>query len=145
MLLGCYILIRSSLYAQNNFDSISIRKTALDYMEGWYSGDVIRMSSALHPDLAKRTIRLTDTINRKQYLASVSANTMIMQTEAGFGKKMKGVNKEINFLLLDRKDDLAMVRIITDDFIDYLQLGKLNGEWKIINVLWTNNKTQQLK
>jgi len=30
-------------------DETAIRKTALNYIEGWYSGDAARMESALHP------------------------------------------------------------------------------------------------
>ena len=28
--------------------------TALDYFEGWFDGDAVRMERALHPELAKR-------------------------------------------------------------------------------------------
>jgi len=37
-------------------DNASIKKTALDYIEGWYAGDAARMERALHPELAKRMI-----------------------------------------------------------------------------------------
>jgi hypothetical protein len=35
-------------------DREEIRKTALDYVEGWYSGDAARIGGALHPQLVKR-------------------------------------------------------------------------------------------
>ena len=35
-------------------DSAGITRTALDYIEGWYTGDATRMERALHPELAKR-------------------------------------------------------------------------------------------
>lgn len=37
-------------------DEGAIRQTALDYIEGWYKGDAIRMERALHPELAKRMV-----------------------------------------------------------------------------------------
>ena len=37
-------------------DNSAITKTALDYIEGWYTGDAARMERALHPELAKRMI-----------------------------------------------------------------------------------------
>lgn len=37
-------------------ESKAIRKTALDYIEGWYEGDTVRMDRSLHPDLVKRVI-----------------------------------------------------------------------------------------
>ncbi|TFG51354.1 MAG: hypothetical protein E4H37_07995, partial [Gemmatimonadales bacterium] len=30
----------------------------------------------------------------------------------------------------------ASVRVDADSWIDYLQIGKVDGEWKILNVLW---------
>jgi len=44
-------------------------KTALDYTEGWYAGDVARMERALPPELAKRMYRKTSEVlgnNRRQ-------------------------------------------------------------------------------
>jgi len=32
--------------------------------------------------------------------------------------------------------NIACVKNDAFDLIDYLQLGKCNGEWRIINVLW---------
>ena len=40
--------------AQTAADSAAIRATALDYAEGWYTGDAARMGRSLHPRLAKR-------------------------------------------------------------------------------------------
>ena len=37
-------------------DSAAIRAAALDYIEGWYTGDGARMRRALHPQLAKRAL-----------------------------------------------------------------------------------------
>src|SRR4051812_14973787 len=37
-------------------DSAAIKATALDYIEGWYTGDAERMERALHPELAKRIV-----------------------------------------------------------------------------------------
>lgn len=37
-------------------DLAAITRAAMDYAEGWYTGDPDRMRRALHPDLIKRTI-----------------------------------------------------------------------------------------
>ncbi|HEY7728879.1 MAG TPA: nuclear transport factor 2 family protein, partial [Candidatus Eisenbacteria bacterium] len=46
--------------AQTAADSAAIRATALDYIEGWYTGDAARMERALHPGLAKRIVQRND-------------------------------------------------------------------------------------
>jgi len=38
--------------------------------------------------------------------------------------------------LLDRYNNTAVVNTAASDWIDYLEIGKFNGDWKIINVLW---------
>ena len=30
----------------------------------------------------------------------------------------------------------AVVRVDASEWVDYLQLGRWNGQWKIVNVLW---------
>jgi len=59
---------RASIGAcQTAADSTAIRQTALDYIQGWYTGDGARMERALHPELAKRIVR-SDSLGR--YLAA---------------------------------------------------------------------------
>ena len=45
------LLAAAPLAAQSAADSSAIRATALDYIDGWWSGDQDRMAAALHPEL----------------------------------------------------------------------------------------------
>jgi hypothetical protein len=47
--------------------------------------------------------------------------------------------RKIETTVLDYDDEIAMVELLSAMFFDYLQLAKIDGEWKIINVLWTMN------
>jgi hypothetical protein len=38
--------------------------------------------------------------------------------------------------ILDVHGDMASVKTVCPDFIDYVQMAKWEGQWKIINVLW---------
>jgi len=40
-------------------ESDAIKKTAFDYIEGWYAGDAARMERALHSELANEWCRRT--------------------------------------------------------------------------------------
>jgi len=51
--------------------------------------------------------------------------------------------KEIKFL--DVPDRTASVKLIADEWIDYIHVVKLNGAWKIINVLWQYNDSERYK
>ena len=115
-------------------DEAAIKKPAMNYIEGYYEGDGARMESALHPDLVKRLISTGQ--NGQNGLETMSAMTLVQRTRAGGGKKIPKERQQKDITILDRYNNVAVVRIVASDWIDYLQEGKWNGEWKIINVLW---------
>jgi len=112
----------------------AIRKTALDYIEGWYTGDAARMERALHPELAKRIVNTNP--NGQSRLDSMGAMTLVQFTRAGGGKRTPEDKQQKDVTILDRYENMAQVKVIAADWVDYLQVAKFNGQWKIINVLW---------
>jgi len=116
-------------------DDEAIRKAALDYIEGWYSGDAARMERALHPELAKRMISTDPKTGRSQF-NHMGAMTLVQRTREGIGKKIAQDRQLKEITILDRYNNAAVVKIVASDWIDYLEMGKFNGDWKIINVLW---------
>jgi hypothetical protein len=120
--------------AQTAADSAAIRATALDYIEGWYEGNADRMARALHPDLAKRIVR-SDEQGRSR-LEQMSAMGLVMSTKAGGGKNTPVARQQKDVTILDTYRNAAVVKIVASDWIDYLQVAKANGSWRIINVLW---------
>jgi hypothetical protein len=116
-------------------ESDLIKKTALDYIEGWYAGDAVRMERALHPELAKRMISTDPKTGRSQF-NHMGAMTLVQRTREGIGKKIPQDRQLREVTILDRYNNAAVVKIVASDWIDYLQVAKFNGDWKIINVLW---------
>ena len=53
---------------------------------------------------------------------------------------VKEEDRNIKITVFDVMKDIAVVEVISSQYVDYLQLGKVNGQWKIINVLWQMNK-----
>jgi Putative lumazine-binding len=83
-----------SLQTQTAADSAAIKKTALDYVEGWYEGNPERMERALHPELAKRIVR-TDQSGRSR-LEQMSAMTLVQGVKRGAAKiRPSSSNKRI--------------------------------------------------
>lgn len=120
------------LSAQAPADSAAIKATALDYIDGYYTGDAARMERALHPDLAKRIVN-TDQ-NGRSRLGQMSAMTLVQGTRAGGGKDE--TNKREDVKILDIFQNTASVRIDAGTWVDYLHVAKWNGRWVIVNVLW---------
>ena len=113
-------------------DLAAIRQTASDYIDGWYTGDAERMERSLYDQLSKRWITSdqVDTTTKWQ---------MIDMTKAGGGKDYAG-DKQSTVTVLDVYGNIAMVKTVSAEYIDYLQMGKVNGKWIIINVLWAEKK-----
>ena len=116
-------------------DKEAVKATALDYIEGWYEGNAERMERALHPDLAKRIVRVSP--DKKYYrLDQMSALGLVQGTRSGFGKNTPKEKQQKDVTILDVFENAASVKIVASDWIDYLHIAKFNGRWVIVNVLW---------
>jgi putative lumazine-binding protein len=120
---------------QSAADSAAIRATALDYVEGWYTGDAGRMERALHPELAKRIVS-TNPQNGRSNLGQQSAMTLVMGTRNGGGKNTPPEQQQKDVKILDIYQNSASVRATMSGWIDYMHMAKWNGRWVIVNVLW---------
>ncbi|HEX2344499.1 MAG TPA: nuclear transport factor 2 family protein [Vicinamibacterales bacterium] len=116
-------------------ESAAIRATALDYVEGWYTGDAARMERALHPELAKRIVN-TNPQNGRSSLGQQGAMTLVQNTRNGGGKETPPEQMQKDVVILDVFQNAASVRATMSGWIDYMHMAKWNGRWVIVNVLW---------
>ena len=128
------LLLAGPAQAQSAADSAGIRAAALDYIEGWYTADVPRMTRALHPELAKRVVE-TDSA-KKSVLGQMGARELIEYTRKGGGKETPAQRRQADVSILDIYQGAASAKVIAADWIDYLHLARWNGRWVIVNVLW---------
>lgn len=136
------LLLANKVFSQATDDE-KIKETVLNYVEGWYTADSVRMDKALHPDMVKRRC---GTVPHSDWnmIESLTKTTMLEYTKLGFGKKKAQLDLMLDIKVLDISDDIANVKSTTFEYVDYLQLAKVNGNWKIINILWNvrNKKLQ---
>ena len=123
-----------SSFAQSEAERDAIKRAALNYAEGWYEGNADRMESALHPDLAKRIVRTND--KGQSGLGQMSALSLIQGTRGGSGKQTLKEEQQKDVTILDMLGGAATVKLEMRDWVDYMHIGKFNGKWVIINVLW---------
>lgn len=115
-------------------DAEAIKRTALNYAEGWYEGDAEKMESALSTDLAKRIVRTNP--QGQGMVSSMSALALVQGTRGGFGKQTPKAEQQKDVTILDVTGNAATVKLEMRDWVDYMHVGKVNGKWVIINVLW---------
>jgi hypothetical protein len=115
----------SPMAAQTAADSAAIRQAALNYIEGWYTSDGGRMSSALHAGLVKRIVRGAE-------LSEMTSGQLVAATTSGTGRQAG--RKDVAILSIF--GNAASVRLDAQDFVDFMHIARINGEWKIVNVLW---------
>ncbi|HNU09483.1 MAG TPA: nuclear transport factor 2 family protein [Pyrinomonadaceae bacterium] len=120
--------------AQNDADRAAITATALNYAEGWYEGNAERMESALYPELAKRMF--SKDANGRSVFNHIGAMRLVQAARSGAGKRTPKEKQLKDVKILDVFENVASVRVDMSDWIDYLHVAKVDGQWKIVNVLW---------
>ena len=99
-----------------------ITQTVLDYYEGWYDGDPVRMERALHPNLVKR--RAGDE------LGLTTAERMVELTRQGAGRE-DGADRRLDIEVEDVHGDIASVTVRAAVYYEYLQLvGTRDGAFR---------------
>lgn len=111
-----------------------VEAVARDYIEGWYSGGVERMDRSLHADLVKRTPERDDA-HAGSRLRMVTRERMVELTADGGGNDPAA---DVEVMVDDVSDDIAAARVVSPEYVDYLQLVKTREGWKIANVLFRN-------
>jgi hypothetical protein len=136
MVVGVGFMPPTASDALSSQDREEIVQVALDYIDGFYDGNAERMARAVHPELAKRRV-VVDPQSGEQSLSNMTAKQLVDVTAAGNGKEIAAkLGRRSDVMILDVFGDLASVRVDAITWIDYLHVAKVNGEWKLINVLW---------
>ena len=134
LVFACPLFVQAQV---SSSDSSLIRQACENYVGGFYNSDTIRIAQGVHPELVKRIIA-----KKMNYqIRNMSAQELI-NTAKGFKHPSdSGEPFKITVNIYDIANDIAMAKITTNkmNFFDYAQLAKINGNWKIINVLWAFN------
>jgi hypothetical protein len=66
----------------------------------------------------------------------MTAGELVSMTAGGGGTGMPDDLKRSDVSILDVYGQMASVKIVAGMWIDYMHLAEVDGEWKIVNVLW---------
>jgi hypothetical protein len=129
------VLILAALGLGRNASSDETRAiTAVtqNYMNAYYTADPVLMQRSLHPDFHKRTLR---TVNGQTRITEDTVQSMVEGVALGTGKDIPRNERVNSIQVLDLYRDAASVKVVTGRWIDYMHLSKLNGEWRVLDVV----------
>lgn len=109
----------------------AIEQTVRNYYEGWFEADPERMRLALHPELVKRHV--TESTGSVETLG---ADDMVEATARGAGSRHAPDRRGIRISVNHVHGGIADVHVVGDVYVDYLQLARCGGRWRIVNALW---------
>ncbi|WP_181899472.1 S41 family peptidase [Flagellimonas nanhaiensis] len=119
-------------------DKQNITKTVLGYLENFFENNTEEMLKYLHPQLAKRGI------SKKRGESALFFQDMEMDELKAMLERKPAFPMEKQQNKVEIQDvffNSASVKVTTGypgrmEWIEYIHLFKLNGEWKIANILW---------
>ncbi|WP_432720694.1 nuclear transport factor 2 family protein [Jeongeupia wiesaeckerbachi] len=112
---------------------------AHDYTDGWYNGDGPRMKRAIYEKLVKREIPQN---GDKTKISDLSPEGLVFYTAKGTGATSEPGLRRNDVKVLDIYNGMAMVRVDMQDWVDYMQMAKIDGRWQIVNVIWSRHSNE---
>ena len=112
-----------------------VTQEPFNYITSWYAGNTAQMKQALHPKLAKRRVVSTSEVWNVTYDWMINA----VKSCTGCINSVKKGQKDIQ--VLDQSGDIATIKVMSNDYADYLHLAKFKNQWKIVNALWEYKTT----
>jgi len=140
--LTIFFCFNNNLFSQTQNDTLSIEQAVLNYLEALDNNDPLKLEKAMHPELAKRVIKRDKNGNCALDNMGYSLLSFYTKTFDYTRLYKEDVDAKtplkVETLIFDISNDIATVKATQNKFafIDYLHLGKMNEEWKIINILW---------
>jgi hypothetical protein len=113
----------------------AVRAAALDYAEGWHTGDEERVARALHPDMLRQRV-VREVLGDAEIVRVMDAAAVIRATRDGVGKGIDGSLMSLRVAILERHGNMAVARVVSPLYVDYLQMVRWQGRWVVLSVLW---------
>ncbi len=118
-------------------DQEAVREAVLDYVEGFYEGDSTRLVRSVHPTVTKYGyfVRRGETAYTGEPMSYQAMMDYANHIAADPARKARpDAPKQIT--LFDVQDQTASAKLEAWWGTDYILLGKYDGKWMIVHVLW---------
>ena len=113
-----------------NEDHPAIHAVIKDYFDGLYEGDITKLRGVFHEDAWLKGNNYRKSVD--EWLDVVAQRPI---------PKQEGLEYQFQLMSLEVVGDQAMAKVSVPlpaaNFIDFLGLLKENGEWKVVNKMFT--------
>jgi hypothetical protein len=113
--------------SQSDIDEIN--RVALDYLEGYVSGDAQRHLRSYHPEAIKRRYSL----GPDGVVGMITLSPQTMADDAGLQTPSQA---QVEIIIDAVFEDIASVRIYSPWWVDFAHIVKARGEWRLFHVTW---------
>ena len=120
--------------AQTTEDREGVRQAALDYVEGIYHAQPERIQRSVHPSLVKRGFYKRNAT--APYAESPMTYEQLVKLAASWNKEGTRDTSVKDVTVLDVLDQTAVAKVTASWGVDYVLLGKYDGNWNITLILW---------
>jgi hypothetical protein len=118
-------------------DREAVRLAALDYVEGIYNVQPERIERSVHTALVKRGFYKKDAA--APYVEMPMTYEQLVKLAGSWNKEGKRDTSIKEVAVLDVLDQTAAAKVTASWGIDYMLLGKYDGRWKIVEILWQSH------
>ena len=130
--LAVLLLMPLALVAQDK-ERDAVHQAALNYVTGVYESKPELIEQSVHPQLTKHGFMRQQDGTYKQ---GQMTYTQLLDVARTWNKDRKRDISIKEVQVLDVLDQTATAKIRAAWGIDYMQLAKFDGTWKIINIVW---------
>ncbi len=110
-------------------DLEAINQVALDYLEGYVSGDAERHLGSYHPEAIKRRYSM----GADGVVGIITLSPQIMADDAA----LQTPQEVEAVIIIDAVfNDIASVRVYSPRWVDFLHVVKARGSWKLLHATW---------
>lgn len=126
-----------AVIGQSITEEEAVKKTCINYLEGFYEGDTVKLKAALVPKLYKIGYWKTEGTEKHKF-----SNQMTFKAAVDYALDVKAKKqfapssapKEVK--IFEVSEHIASAKVTAWWGIDYLLLSKEHGSWMIEEVIW---------
>ena len=126
--------------AQSHADKEGVRRAVLDYVEGFYEGDTLKLQRSIRPEVYKYGFWIP------RGSTGYSGEKMPWPEFLEYANRVRQDNRQApptapkEIVVYEAQDQTASAKLTATWGTDYLLLGKFDGKWMITHVLWQTTK-----